>query len=72
MRVQYQRLSDVIGAEVLNVDISVPIEPAVFDQIRRIWLDHNIILFRDQPLNVEQQVDFSRLFGEIELHTLSK
>ena len=62
MRVQYQRLSDVIGAEVLNVDISVPIEPAVFDQIRKIWLDHNIILFRDQPLNVEQQVDFSRLF----------
>ena len=41
MRVQYQRLSDVIGAEVLNVDISVPIEPAVFDQIRKIWLDHN-------------------------------
>jgi len=72
MRVQYQRLSNAIGAEVLNVDISVPIEPAVFDQIRKIWLDHNIILFRDQPLNVEQQVDFSRLFGEIELHTLSK
>ena len=72
MNVEFKQLSDAIGAEILNVDISMPLEPDVFDQIRKIWLDHNIILFRGQPLEVEQQVTFSRLFGAIELHSLSE
>ena len=72
MNVEFKQLSDAIGAEILNVDISMPLEPDVFDQIRKIWLDHNIILFRGQPLKVEQQVTFSRLFGAIELHSLSE
>lgn len=71
MGVEFRRLSDAIGAEVLGVDISKPLADETVAGIRKIWLDHNIILFRGQDLSPEQQIAFSRHFGEIELHTLS-
>ena len=66
-----RKLSSVIGAEVTGVDLSNPMDAETFEQIHRIWLDHNIILFRDQDLSPDAQIAFSRRFGEIELHTLS-
>ena len=71
MSVGTRKLSAAIGAEIAGVDLSEPIDRETFEDIYRLWLEHNIILFRGQDLTAEQQISFSRRFGEIELHTLS-
>lgn len=71
MKLHFRPLSDAIGAEIMGVDLSRPIELEVFAEIRRVWLDHNIVLFRGQDMSPEEQIRFSRYWGEIELHTAS-
>ena len=43
---KFRKLSDAIGAEIMDVDFSAPLSSEVFSAIHRIWLDHNIILLR--------------------------
>ena len=71
MSIGVRKLSSVIGAEIASVDLSRPIDRKTFAEIYKLWLERNIILFRGQDLTPEQQIAFSRRFGEIELHTLS-
>lgn len=71
MGIDFKPLNEAIGAEILSVDLSRPLDPATFRDIRRIWLDHNIILFREQDLMPEHMIAFCRLLGSIEYHTLS-
>lgn len=71
MGLQYRRLSEVMGAEIVGVDLARPMRDETQHQIRRVWLDHNILLFKNQDLTPEQQIAFSRRIGDIEVHTLS-
>jgi taurine dioxygenase len=59
------------GAEVV-FDLSQPIDDASFAEIERHFHDHIIVFFRDQRLNEEQQIRFSRRFGELEIHIVKK
>ncbi len=63
-------LSPEVGAEVTGVDISRPLDDAIFGAIRDAFFTHSVILFRDQHLTAPQQIAFSRRFGELEIHVL--
>ena len=52
-----------IGAEITGVDLRELDGPAVA-AIRRAWLDHCVIFFRDQHLTPAQLVAFARRIGE--------
>ena len=54
-----------LGAEVRGVDLRSVDEPA-FDAIARAWLDHQVLLFRDQHLSDEDLIAFSRRFGALD------
>jgi taurine dioxygenase len=54
-----------VGAEVLGVDLR-QIDGDVFGEIHRSWLEHQVLIFRDQKLTDEELVRFSRLFGELD------
>jgi taurine dioxygenase len=56
-------LAGAIGAEIFGVDLRELDEPTVA-VIRRAWLDHLVIFFRDQNLTPAQLVDFARRVGE--------
>jgi len=56
-------------AEVGGVDLSSPIDDATFARIHDAFLDHSILVFHDQHLTNQQHIDFSRRFGELEIHT---
>jgi taurine dioxygenase len=58
-------LSPAIAAEIRGVDISAALEPGTIAAIRQAWLDHCVLLFRDQNLDAGQQRAFVRNFGEL-------
>jgi taurine dioxygenase len=60
-------LSDALGAEIRGVDLRDELDAATIGAVHRAWLDHNVILFRDQHLCDEDLVRFSRRFGELDL-----
>jgi taurine dioxygenase len=55
--------SDIGGAVISGIDLGRDLDDAVVAEIRRAWIDHGVIFFRDQHLDAEQQVRFSRRFG---------
>ena len=54
-----------LGAEVRGVDLRA-IDDTQFAAIRRAWVDHQVLLFRDQDLTDEQLIAFSRRFGALD------
>ena len=65
---QYERLSvapvgGCIGAEIAGVDLRDELPDEVVAEIRRAWLDHLVVFFRDQPLTPEQFSAFARRIG---------
>lgn len=61
-----------LGAEIRGVDLSRDLDAETFDSIRRAFDEHSVIFFRNQELTPEQQVRFSRRFGELEVLTFSQ
>tara|TARA_A100001037_G_scaffold132442_1_gene120152 strand:- start:937 stop:1899 length:963 start_codon:yes stop_codon:yes gene_type:complete len=59
-------VSDVIGAEIRGVDLSENLDRATLDAVHRAWLEHSVILLRDQRLSDGDLVRFSRYFGELD------
>jgi taurine dioxygenase len=57
-------IAGALGAEIRGVDIARPLDDAVVAEIRRAWLEHLVIFFRDQKLTPQGLVEFSRRFGE--------
>lgn len=63
---EIKKLGDVIGAEIGGLDLSQPIAPQVFAQIRAAWLEHLVLRWRNQTLTDPQVLAFSRNFGELD------
>jgi len=60
-------LSPQVGAEVIGVDISQPLSDDVFKTIDDAYNHYSVLVFRRQKLTPEQQIAFSRMFGELEV-----
>jgi len=51
------------GAEVRGVALNQPIDAPVLAQIRRLWLQHQVLSFPDQPMTLEDLERFAPLIG---------
>ena len=58
-----RRLSPHIGGEVTGLDLALPLAPETFAALRKAWLEHQVLVFRDQKLTDDDQVRFARYFG---------
>ncbi len=56
-----------IGAEISEVNLSNPNEDEI-TSIKQAWLDHKVLVFRNQNLTREQHIAFGRNFGDLEVH----
>jgi len=65
MALAIRKISYALGAEVTGIDLSKPLDDEIFDQVRRAFLEHQVLLFRGQRLTREQHIAFSRRFGEL-------
>jgi taurine dioxygenase len=57
-----------LGAEISGVDLSKELDAETFEQIAKAFFDNEVAFFRDQKLTPQQQVAFTRRFGELEQH----
>lgn len=58
-------LSPVLGAEISGLDITKDPTPDVVEEIRGIWREHIVLVFRGQDLTLEQQLRFAANFGRL-------
>ena len=63
MRLSIPPLSPAIGAEVGGIDLGAELSDEVIAQIRHALLEHCVLFFRDQSLDVEQHKRLARRFG---------
>src|SRR5580658_10153407 len=64
-RFKVRRLSGSIGAEILGIDVASEPGDNVIGEIRQVWLEHNVIFFRDQDLPPAKFLRFAKRFGEV-------
>jgi taurine dioxygenase len=62
--IEARRISGALGAEIAGVDLSKPLTKQDLGEVKRLWLEHLVIFFRDQALNPEQFMAFAEQFGE--------
>jgi taurine dioxygenase len=68
MSFEIRPLSQALGAEIVGLDLSRPIDDATFAKVHRAHLDHLVVVFRGQRLTPAQHIAFSRRFGPLDAH----
>jgi alpha-ketoglutarate-dependent 2,4-dichlorophenoxyacetate dioxygenase len=68
MAIELAPLHPTLGAELRGVDLTRPVGPQVFAEIDAAFNRHGILVFPEQPVTDEQQLEFSRLFGPLEVN----
>lgn len=60
-----------LGAEIV-LDLSEPMDDETFKAVEDAFHDNIVVVFRNQHLTEDQQIAFSRRFGELEVHIVRK
>jgi len=63
--VNVERLPGALGAEISGVDLAAGLDAATVAAIRAAWLEHLVVVFRDQPLSSAQFLAFAENFGRV-------
>lgn len=61
-----------VGAEIVGLDLSRPLNDADFARVHQAHLDYHVVVFRNQQITPQQQIDFSRRFGVLQIHVLKQ
>ena len=65
--ISIRSLHPALGAEVMGVDLSAPLGESDLANLRELWAQHHVLVFRNQSIDDAQHVRFSRHFGDLEL-----
>jgi taurine dioxygenase len=63
-RIEVRPVAGALGAEISGVDLARDLTDETVAAIRRAWLEHLVIFFRDQALSPAEFLDAARRFGE--------
>ena len=73
MTLTIHRLSGTLGAEIHGANLLAGLSNADFNEIHQAFLDHKVIVLRGQHgLSPDQQKDFARRFGTLNIHPYVK
>ncbi len=67
MTITIRPLHPLFCAEIGGVDAGQPMDDATFAEIRAALDEHGVLILRDQTLDDERQIAFSRRFGKLEV-----
>jgi len=59
------QLSSHTGAEVVGVDLTEPVDDAFRERLNRAFVEHSVLVFRNQHLSPHQLLSAVQLFGEV-------
>lgn len=65
---EIRKVTPVIGAELLGIDLSQPLGNAAFQAVHDALMENLVVFFRDQALSHAQQMAFGRQFGTLHVH----
>jgi taurine dioxygenase len=71
MSISVTKCDAALGAEI-DVDLSQPLDDATFREVEAAFHDNIVVCFRGQTLSNERHIEFSRRFGELEVHIVKK
>ena len=60
-----RRMAGAIGAEIGGVKLRPDLPDAVIAELRRLWLEHLVLFFRNQELTPQELAAVARRFGEV-------
>ncbi|HWA12979.1 MAG TPA: TauD/TfdA family dioxygenase [Burkholderiales bacterium] len=63
MKIEVSRQDAACGALVRGVDLSKPLPPEAVGRIREIWLEHQVVAFPDQPMQIADIERFATYMG---------
>ena len=69
MTIETHPIMNNFGVEVVGIDLSEELSSAVFSEIRELYFEHSLLLFRGQDLNPENQARLAHLFGKPKIET---
>jgi len=61
-------MAGALGAEIHGIDLRQAITPAIAKEIRRLWLEHQVIFFRNQNIEPAQHKALAQIFGPLQTH----
>jgi taurine dioxygenase len=61
---QVKRLAGALGAEIHGIDLAAGLTESLAAQVRQVFLEHQVIFFRDQALTPEQLLRFAQSMGQ--------
>lgn len=65
MPIEIAPLDAALGARIYGVDLSQPLTDDAFETIHAAWLKHQVLVFPGQQISDDDQVKFSKLFGDL-------
>lgn len=68
MAFEVRKLTPSFGAEVLGIDLTKEITADILADVKALWSEHQLLLFRGQSLEEKDAVAFSGQLGELEIH----
>lgn len=67
MSLQLKPLHPVFGAEASGLDLTRPLSDADVRAVNAAMNEHAVLVFRGQPLTAQQQLDFAKHFGPLDI-----
>ena len=64
-KIEVRPIAGAIGAEISGIDLAQELDDDIVAAIRRAWLDHCVIFFRDQDLPPARFLSFAKRFGKV-------
>ena len=61
------KLTPMIGAEILGLDLRSPIDREARTVLRQAWHDHAVLVVRDQVIGRKEQARFGEVFGDLQM-----
>ena len=71
MDLEITKLNGFFGAEIEGVDMA-DVDESICEDLCKAWLDHKVLVLRDQHISLEDHIAFGRLFGELEEHPFTE
>jgi taurine dioxygenase len=63
-----EKIGATLGAEISNVDLTRPVATADMTAIQKAFVEHGLLIFRNQDLSQDEYIAFGRQFGELTVH----